>query len=345
MSKPKAADAGEALARDLERLCPGGVFADVSLADISRWRIGGTADLIVRPRSTEQLAALRGYIAARGLASVVIGATSNLLFADEGLRAIGIQIGSDFASLSIHGGEIVADPGVWVPGLVRDSMSAGLTGIEHACGIPGTLGGLVCMNGGSQRRGIGERVVTVESVASDGTIHTRTAEECGFAYRRSVFQSNGEVIARTTLQLEPAADKAACRRAILAILMDRRRKFPQKLPNCGSVFVSNPAMYAEFGPPGAIIEKLGFKGRRVGGALVSPQHANFIVNTGTARADEVRELIVSIKNAVIEKTGYAMEIEARFITPDGAILSPDALPLGAASLDRNGGTLASQLPG
>lgn len=309
--------------RELERICPGGVAQNVSLARISRWQIGGPADVIVRPRNIEQLARLRAFLTGAALDHVVIGATSNLLFADSGLRAICVQIGLDFAPLSASGTTITAGAGVWVPGLARRAMQAGLEGIEHTCGIPGTLGGLVCMNGGSQRRGIGEAVVSVVSVDAAGGIHTRDKAACGFAYRRSVFQDNGEIVASAVLDLAPG-DGRQIRQRMLKIMGDRRGKFPQKIPNCGSVFVSNPAMYAEYGPPGAVIEKLGFKGRVAGGAQVSPQHANFIVNTGSATAAEVVSLIVAIKSAVQQQTGYAMEVEARYVHPDGTMVPADA---------------------
>lgn len=311
--------------RHLERICPGHVVCGVPLARISRWRIGGLADVIVRPRSIDELARLRGWLHSEGLAHVVIGATSNLLFADEGLRVICMQIGGEFASLNLAGCEITAGPGVWVPGLARRAMLAGLTGLEHTCGIPGTLGGLICMNGGSQRKGISDAIILVTSVDAQGNVRHRTREECAFAYRQSVFQTCGDVIAGAILRLAPAPDHGLVRREMLEILASRRRKFPQKQPNCGSVFVSNPAMYGEYGPPGALIERLGFKGRRVGGALVSPRHANFIVNAGGATAADVLSLINQIKSAVLAAAGYPMAVEARYVTVVGEILTADSV--------------------
>lgn len=320
------------IARELERICPGAVALDVPLSRISRWRIGGLADLIVRPRNLDELVRLRVWLYARKLAHVVFGSTSNLLFADEGLRAIGVQIGTGFAPLRIVGSEITAGPGVWVPGLARQAMRAGLTGIEHICGIPGTLGGLIYMNGGSQRRGIGELIHSVTSVNAQGTIQYRSQEDCAFSYRRSIFQDNNEIIAGIVLRLLPAVNRCAVRREMLAILGSRRRKFPQKDANCGSVFVSNPAMYADYGPPGLVIEKLGFKGRRIGGALVSPLHANFIVNEGEARAADVLALINEIAEAVGRATGCRMEAEVRYITPAGDIHAADRTMIEKISL-------------
>lgn len=311
----------------LERLCPGGVESDVDLAAISQWRIGGRARLVLRPSSTAEVAALRRYLHDHDQPHVVIGSTSNLLFSDEGLHVPCIQIGPRMASVTMAEGDIHAQSGIWVPGLARQLMRAGLTGIEHVCGIPGTLGGLICMNGGSQRKGIGSHVVSVESVDGRGVVHTRSADACGFAYRQSIYQTNGEIITAVHLRLVQG-DRAAIRAEMRRILADRRRKFPRKEPNCGSVFKSNPAMYAEIGPPGAAIEKLGFKGLREGGALVSPRHANFIVNTGGARAQDVLALIARISDAVHDATGFRMDAEACYVAADGNIIPADEVRIG-----------------
>ncbi len=309
--------------RALEQICPGAVAVDVPLAHISRWRIGGCADVIVRPNSIDQLARLRAWLYRERAPHVVIGATSNLLFSDEGLRVVCVQIGCGLANVSIVGRVITASAGVWVPGLARRAMQEGLTGLEHTCGIPGTLGGLICMNGGSQRKGIGDVVVGVTSVDEQGNICQRNRDDCAFDYRHSVFQNSGEVIAEAALRLQSLTDCRYIRREMLYILASRRRKFPRKLPNCGSVFISNPAIYSDYGPPGAIIERLGFKGKRLGGAVVSPLHANFFVNAGDAKSADVIALIVEIKAAIFAHTGHSLTAEVRFVTPDGTIVPAD----------------------
>ncbi|MDR7127120.1 UDP-N-acetylmuramate dehydrogenase [Pseudotabrizicola sp. 4114] len=314
----------EAAIADLGRLCPGGVERGVDLSAVSQWRIGGRADLVLRPTSTAEVSALTRWFAARGIRPVVIGLTSNLLFDDAGLRVPCIQIGARMARMSLEGAEVRAQAGIWVPGLARRLMQAGRGGAEHICGIPGTLGGLICMNGGSQRKGIGSSLLEVESVTPDGVVHTRPAQDGGFGYRQSVYQTNGEIITAATLHLPPRP-RAEIRTEMRAILADRRRKFPRKEPNCGSVFKSNPAMYAQIGPPGAAIERLGFKGLRVGGALVSPQHANFIVNTGGATAADVLTLIARIGAVVDAATGFRMEAEACFVRADGTIRPADTI--------------------
>jgi len=306
----------------LEQLCPGGVAYDVDLSAISQWRIGGRARVLLRPSCTAEVATLRRCLQEAGQPHVVIGSTSNLLFADEGLNVPCIQIGPRMAGITIEGTDVQVQAGAWVPDLARRLMQAGLTGAEHVCGIPGTLGGLICMNGGSQRKGVGSHVVTVESVDAAGRIRIRTAPECGFAYRQSIYQTNGEIITAVHLRLAPG-EREAIRSEMLKILAERRRKFPRKEPNCGSVFKSNPAMYAEIGPPGAAIERLGFKGMREGGAQVSHQHANFIVNTGAARAEEVLNLVDEIKRAVSRTTGRFLEAEVIYVSPEGDLLQAD----------------------
>lgn len=308
---------------------PGGVTQGLDLGQVSRWRVGGRADLVLEPASAEELSALLRWFAGRGIRPVTIGLTTNLLFHDAGIRVPVIHIGRRMSLVTVRGNTVQAQAGVWVPGLARTIMKHGLGGVEHICGIPGTLGGLICMNGGSQRKGIGSHVVSVETVDRTGKICQTAAEDCGFAYRQSVFQTNSEIITGVTLELVPR-DRNETRTEMLDILSSRRKKFPKALPNCGSVFKSNPAMYAEIGPPGAAIERLGFKGAREGGAQVSPLHANFIVNTGDARARDVLTLITRIRDAVEDATGHRMVAEALFVGPDGTILptdlmSPDAL--------------------
>jgi len=304
---------------ELSRLCPGGVRRNVSLAQFSRWRIGGIADVVVEPGSVGQLCALRAFIARQGLTSMVIGDTSNLLFSDEGLRAICIRIGARMSGLLIEGTEVKAEAGLWVPLFARRLQQAGLTGAEHICGIPGTLGGLICMNGGSQRKGIGSAVLQVSAVTALGEAVTLDRTECDFAYRRSAFHGNDCIITAAQLHFTRASDRGAIRREMLTILRDRSRKFPRKQPNCGSVFKSDPAMYAEIGPPGAAIERLGFKGCRIGDAMVSPHHANFFVNVGAATAVDMMRLISSVGKAVYCETGYQMESEVRSVGQDGTV--------------------------
>jgi UDP-N-acetylmuramate dehydrogenase len=307
---------------ELATLCEGEVSLNVNLSEISWWRIGGTADIILRPSSTEQVARLLRWFSLKNKRFIVIGHTSNLLFDDAGLRAPCIQISHRMSDTKISDNIVQAHAGAWVPGLARKLMIAGLGGSEHFCGIPGTLGGLIYMNGGSQRKCIGENIFSVESVDRSGKIKIRTLRECELSYRASIFQKIDEIITSAIMRFE-CRPRAEIRSEMRAILADRSRKFPRKEPNCGSVFKSNPAMHAEIGPPGAIIERLGFKGKQIGGAIVSPKHANFIVNIGGASSRDVLQLIFEIREAVLASTGFQMEAEVRFVHADGIIEPAD----------------------
>lgn len=295
------------------------VERDVSLQLLSHWRIGGTADIIVRPTSLEQLQQLRQWLSRQNIKHIVVGATTNLLFSDQGLRAVAVQLTDPFTSLRVEGTSVIAGAGAWVPQVARLVMKSGLTGLEHICGIPGQLGGLLYMNGGSQRRGVGNQTFSVTSVDASGDLIRRTQSECLFSYRTSVFQQLDEIITEVTLGPLMRRPTEEIRKEMLQILSARSRKFPRRLPNCGSVFVSDPQMYAEFGPPGAVLERLGFKGRQIGAAQFSPLHANFINNLGGATATDVLSLISLAKNAVADSTGYSLAVEARYVDESGDI--------------------------
>ena len=305
--------------QDLRSLVPNGVKERVALSAMSRWRIGGIADCLVTPACTEELARVIRYLAENRLPYVIIGSTSNLLFSDQGLRAVCIQIGGRMSRYSIKRQSVWSQAGAWVPGFARNVARSGLSGIEHIAGIPGTLGGLVCMNGGSQRKNIGDHVSKVKTVNPAGEISCFYKNECGFEYRRSNFQSNGHIIAEVELTFDEQKSYASIRDDMLKILRARRNKFPQKKPNCGSTFISNPEVYVKYGPPGQIIEELGFKGFKIGDAEVSTVHANFINNNGNAKASDVLRIIDVVQKRVKENTGFNMISEVKYVTEFGEI--------------------------
>lgn len=300
-----------------------GIRAREPLARHARWRVGGPADVLVEPGSAAEVARLLAWTHARDLPVLVIGDGTNLLFADAGVRGIVLKIGARLGWLRMAGHEAQAGAGIWVPRLARRLGCAGLRGLEHTVGIPGTLGGLVVMNGGSQRKGIGARVGRVRCLDRTGAPRTLDAEACAFAYRRSSLQGSGLVVSEVDLDLEPG-DAGASRREMIAIMTARRRKFPLKLPNCGSVFLSDPALYASVGPPGQAIEAAGLKGLRRGDALVSLAHANFIVNLGAASAADILWLIHEIRARVRARTGHTLDCEVRYVAPSGATVPAHA---------------------
>lgn len=276
------------------------------------WRIGGPADALVEPAATEELAALLRVIHEHTLRSVVIGDGSNVLFSDAGFRGVVIQLGRRLAAWSIDGTTVRVQAGMAVPRLARLAALAGLTGLEHTAGIPGTIGGLVAMNGGSLQQSIGDAVKTVSCLDPSGRLLRLERGDCGFAYRHSIFLQKPWIVTEAVLELQRGSQPDIVQRT-LGVLRERRQKFPRRWPNCGSVFKRHPALFETCGPPGRIIEDLGLKGTRIGDAEVSRLHANFIINKGAATAADVQALIGLIREKVHAKTGVWLECEVRIV--------------------------------
>ena len=304
---------------DIRHICPCGVTFNESLAKLSHWKIGGFADVVVRPKTTQQLSLVLKYFTSLGVKPVIVGLSTNLLFSDQGLRVPMICLDSCSRELTIKGSKVEVGASYWVPSLVRKVMQAGLTGIEHACGIPGTIGGLVYMNGGSKRKSISRNIETIISLLPNGTQRIRARRDIEFSYRHSEFQTNNEVITKVILNLD-FGKKDKIRSDIYNILQNRSRKFPRKLPTCGSTFVADAKLYDTHGPPGKIIENLGFKGYKIGGASVSDLHANFIVNTGNATATDVLTIIRDINRSLKIETNHTLLAEVRYVCPNGKIV-------------------------
>ncbi len=302
----------------LAEITAGSVRFDEPLDALTRWRIGGPAAAYVVAHTSGEVAAVLSLMRDRTEPLIIIGETSNLLFDSAGFSGVVLRLGGEMRDFTISGTTITAGAATSVPDLASAAGAAGLTGVEHVVGIPGTLGGLIAMNGGTQRRGIGENVTTVSIVDSAGRERTIEGRDAGFAYRRSIFQDDDSVIVGATLQLE-RGDRELIENEMASIRAERARKFPSDEPNCGSTFLSDPKMYAVVGPPGRAIEEAGLKGLRHGGAVVSTQHANFINNIGGATSDDVLWLIETVRTTVERKTGFDMPCEVRHVGVDGRV--------------------------
>ncbi|WP_256377305.1 UDP-N-acetylmuramate dehydrogenase [Novosphingobium sp. 9U] len=300
-------------------LPPHALTFDLPLATLGRWRIGGPADVVASPESIEMLREVMAIITRTGVPHVIVGDGSNLLYDDAGFRGVVVRIGRAFGGFALdEDGVVNAGAGSWVPCFVRQVIDAGLAGATHAIGIPGTLGGLLTMNGGSQRRGIGENVLSVDVLERDGSLVRIEQADLDYRYRQSALQTRAAVVLSARFHFA-LADRHTLRQEAISILAARRAKFPRVRANCGSVFVSDPALYNLIGPPGMAIEKAGLKGFSIGGAQFSPDHANFIVNNGGARSQDVLELIALARSRVQALTGIAMDAEVRHLAPDGTL--------------------------
>lgn len=303
----------------LAALDVGAAHRDAPLAGRCTWRMGGPADLLLEPATQDQLSRALAFCADHRLPRVVIGEGSNLLFDDAGVRGVVIRLGPAMAAIRVEGTRIHAQAGAHMADVAWAAQAAGLAGLEHAVGIPGTLGGLVVMNGGSRRHCIGEVIVTVQAVNHRGDPVEFDCAQCNFAYRASVFQHNDCIVAGAVLDC-PRGDPDAIKADMDADLAERAAKFPLDQPSCGSVFKNSDAMYAAFGPPGKVIEDTGLKGLTVGDCQVSPKHANFFVNLGNATSRDMLALIATVRARVLARTGMAMECEVRYVSPAGEIL-------------------------
>lgn len=308
----------------LKEFCPGRVLLDIDLSKFSWWRIGGRAKILVRPVSVEEVASVRRFLDLSGVPSVVIGETTNLLFSSEPVDVVLVQISETLRSFSVNKNVVTAASGISASNLARLLAIENLTGGEHFCDIPGTLGGLIAMNGGSNRKSIGDSVLTVEVVSRQGVRGILKTEDCDFSYRSSIFQKSGDIIVGADLKFREGPGSAAITSEMERIRAERSKKFPSTFPNCGSIFKSRPDLYDAVGPPGEIIDSLGLRGFRVGAASISERHGNFFENRGGATSEEMLELICLTREKVAQETGFQLEAEVRFVSSSGNIAPADA---------------------
>jgi UDP-N-acetylmuramate dehydrogenase len=287
-----------------------GVLRDqVPLADFTTWRVGGRAEWFAEPESVAELQELLRWARERHLAVQVLGAGSNLLIHDEGLPGLSLcNRRLQGSRIDPASGVVRAMAGEPIPTLARRAARAGLHGLEWAVGIPGTAGGAAVMNAGAQGGCTAEWLTEVEVVRRDRPEQSfvLTRSELDFSYRHSRLQQGDLVVVSATFQLEPGHDPGELGRKTSANLAGRTSSQPYQQPSCGSVF-RNP----EPRKAGRLIEALGLKGTRIGGAMVSDIHANFIVNTGGATAAEISQLITLVQERVRDAYGVALQTEVR----------------------------------
>ena len=271
------------------------------------FRIGGPARRMARPRSTEEAAALLALAEAEGWPVLMLGNGSNLLAADNGLDALVIHSGRLDALERTGERTIRAGAGVSLARLAAFAQREGLGGLEFAHGIPGSLGGAVCMNAGAYG---GEMRQVVRSVAAwfpgEG-LRRLSGEELDFGYRHSIFSGRRGAALEAELALEER-DRGEIQARMAELDRRRREKQPLEFPSAGSTFQRPQGHFA-----GALIEQCGLKGARVGGAQVSEKHAGFLINTGGATCADVRGLIAHVQQIVLEQTGVALEPEVKMV--------------------------------
>ena len=271
------------------------------------FRIGGAADLLVTASTAEQAAMVLRLCRETETPLFVLGNGSNLLVSDDGVDGVVLRLAADAVGWQIDGTTVTVGAGVTLAKLCLALGEAGLSGLEFAYGIPGTIGGGVYMNAGAYGGQLSDVIVSVTALTPDGKVVTLTADELAFRYRHSAFMTNGYVVWSVTMALT-AAEPASVREAMAEYLTRRRDKQPLEYPSAGSFFKRPEGHFA-----GALIEQCGLKGFTVGGAQVSEKHAGFVINRGGATCADVMALGDEVARRVKDACGVELEREVQFV--------------------------------
>ncbi len=276
---------------------------DTALAPLTTLGVGGPAELLIEVASEEGFVELVKRTRAAGRAFQLIGLGSNLLVPDEGLAGVVARLGGRFRAVDIAGTTVRAGAAVSLPGLARRTARAGLTGLEALAGFPSTVGGAVFMNAGCYGTEIRDVLRCARILETDGSVGEVATADLDCGYRSTRLQRSGGFVLAATFDLA-AGDGGAALARIEELNRRRWQSLPADHPNAGSIFKNPPGDYA-----GRLIELCGLKGRRVGGALVSPKHANVIVNAGDATAADVLALMLEARRRVAERFAIVLEPE------------------------------------
>ena len=278
------------------------------LAKHTTFRIGGPCDVYFEPADVDDLSTGLAFLREERIPHEIVGQGSNLLFADAGYRGCIVRIGRSTRTIEIDGRRAVAGSGVFLHQFVQQLASQGLTGLEGLAGIPGTVGGALCMNAGAFDQTISDSLEWVEIIDETGSTRRLSKKDLLFRYRWSIFQNIPDwviVSAGFKLDQKPSGE---IQEALNEFAEKRKKTQPWNYPSAGSFF-KNP----EGRSAGALIDHCGLKGRRIGNAMVSEVHANFIINAGGATSSDVTALMKEIQEIVYQREGIRLDPEVRII--------------------------------
>jgi len=267
------------------------------------FRVGGPADILVKPRTEEQIAKVVKLLKEENVPYIVIGNGSNLLVKDGGVRGVVIEISDNFNDFNIDGNIVNIQSGALLSFVGKSVLRAELKGFEFAAGIPGTLGGALAMNAGAYGGEFKDILVSAKVIDDEGVIRELPADELELGYRTSIVAKSNMIVLEATLKLRKG-EPDIIRNNISELAAKRRQKQPLEYPSAGSTFKRPEGYFAA-----KLIEDAGLKGCARGGAQVSEKHAGFVVNKGDATAKDVCELTDYIKSEVMEKFGVGLELE------------------------------------
>lgn len=307
----------------IERLPPvrGRLSENASLAGITWFRVGGAAEVMFRPADREDLL---DFLAAKpaDVAVTVIGVGSNLLVRDGGIPGVVIRLGRGFAEVAVDGTTVTAGAAALDVNVARMAAEAGVAGLEFLAGVPGTIGGALRMNAGAYGTEMKDVTTAAEAIDGTGRLHRLTLAELGFTYRHCAVDESWIFLSATMAGRADAAD------AILARMRDiqdaREASQPIRTRTGGSTFANPTDPKAEGRKAWQLIDAAGCRGLRRGGAMVSDKHCNFLINTGTATADDLESLGEEVRRRVLEATGVSLRWEIRRVGLPGPAHSGDA---------------------
>lgn len=267
------------------------------------FHIGGPAELMAQPQSEAELQSLLLKAAEAAVPVTLVGNGSNLLVRDKGIRGLVIKLGSMLRDIKVSGNVLTFGSGVSLAQASKKAAELGLSGMEFAVGIPGSIGGAVYMNAGAYDGEMSKVVKSVRVMDAAGEVSELSAGELDFGYRHSALQGSSKIVTSVTVEL-PAGDKQAIAEKMADFSNRRITKQPLELPSAGSMFKRPPGYFA-----GTLIDQTGLKGYTVGGAQVSTKHAGFVVNIGGATAADVLQLISDVQAKVFSAHGVHLEPE------------------------------------
>lgn len=283
------------------------VFENEPMSSHTTFRIGGAADYFVLPETAEDVANVLKLCRQENVPYFILGNGSNLLVGDKGFRGVVIQLYKNFDGIEIQGTKVTARSGAMLIRVAKEAGKAGLTGLEFASGIPGTIGGAMVMNAGAYGGEMKDVVTSVTVLTKDGEIKTLKGSEMNFRYRGSIIEEKDYIVLEAVMELKKGkAEEIQARMEELSA--QRKQKQPLEYPSAGSTFKRPEGYFA-----GKLIMDTGLAGYRVGGAQVSEKHCGFVINAGGATAADVMQLMKDVSDKVEEKFGVALEPEVKRI--------------------------------
>ena len=284
---------------------------DADLSAITGFRTGGKADILVEPQDIFDLSKVLSILDYEEIPYYILGNGTNVLVRDGGFRGVVVRIGEALGGCEADGDEITCGSGMLLSAMSREAMERGLTGLEFASGIPGSVGGAVFMNAGAydgEMKNVLKSAVLMKPDGSD--VYEVAAEELDLGYRHSRLMETSEIVLSATVKLTPG-DKETIKAAMQELTRRRNSKQPVNYPSCGSFFKRPPGYFA-----GKLVQDAGLKGLRVGGAEVSQLHSGFIINADHATTADVLQLMHLVQARVKEQFGVSLEPEVRIIGED-----------------------------